>query len=274
MLVLEYVATYVTINTSRKHSSSHLLPTHTEAPAAAPSSPVHAHESCKTSQTTPTSTPTAATATAPSTAGLKSEHCGHDTHHSHSSDQPHSVDLVPSLAHSHGCRQLPAIYNADVKQQVACATMELGCVFHSLVLGLALGVMTDAPQLVLLLLVVLAVHQLVEGLALGAVLAAAQSMARLKKFVLAVVYALTLPVGIAAGLLASNSYDPTSPVTVQVQGIANGLSGGMLLYVSMLSLLVAELGQPDLLHRPLLAAGLMLAVVAGAVVMCVLGIWA
>jgi zinc transporter 1/2/3 len=152
--------------------------------------------------------------------------------------------------------------------------MELGCVFHSLVLGLALGVMTDAPQLVLLLLVVLAVHQLVEGLALGAVLAAAQRMARRKKFVLAVVYALTLPVGIAAGLLASNSYDPTSPVAVQVQGIANGLSGGMLLYVSVFSLLVAELGQHDLLHRPLLAAGLMLAVVAGAAVMCVLGIWA
>ncbi len=42
----------------------------------------------------------------------------------------------------------------------------------------------------------------------------------------------------------------------------------------MFSSLAAELGQHDLLHRPLLAAGLMLAVVAGPAVMCVLGVWA
>ncbi len=52
----------------------------------------------------------------------------------------------------------------------------------------------------------------------------------------------------------------------------------MLLYIHicacLFSWLAAELGQHDLLHRPLLAAGLMLLVVAGAAVMCVLGMWA
>lgn len=153
-------------------------------------------------------------------------------------------------------------------------TFELGCVAHSVVLGLALGVMTDAKELVLTLTIVLAVHQAVEGLALGSVLAATQRLSRRKKYVLALVYAVTLPAGIAGGLLASNSYDPTAPVAVLVQGVANGLSGGLLLYVSMFSLLGAELSQHDLLHRPLLAAGLMLAVLCGAAVMCVIGLWA
>jgi zinc transporter 1/2/3 len=124
------------------------------------------------------------------------------------------------------------------------------------------------------LLVVLAVHQAVEGLALGSVLAAAQRMSRNKKYILAVVYALTLPAGIAAGLLASESYDPMSPVAVLVQGVANALSGGMLLYVSMFSLLAAELSQHDLLHRPGLAAGLMVSVLFGAGIMVIIGLWA
>jgi zinc transporter 1/2/3 len=161
-----------------------------------------------------------------------------------------------------------------VKQQVAALIMELGCVFHSVVLGLALGVMTNAPHMVVTLMVVLAVHQAVEGLALGSVLAATAGMAQQKKYTLAVIYALTLPAGIAAGLLASNSYDPESPIALRVQGVANGVSGGLLLYVSLFSLLSAELSQHDLLHRPGLAAGLMLAVVFGAGVMCVLGMWA
>jgi zinc transporter 1/2/3 len=182
--------------------------------------------------------------------------------------------MVPSLAHSHGCHKQPACHSTALKQQVTCMTFELGCVAHSVVLGLALGVMTVGIDMVITLTVVLAVHQAVEGLALGSVLAATPQLSRRKKYVLALVYAVTLPAGIAAGLLASNSYDPTAPVAVLVQGVANGLSGGLLLYVSMFSLLGAELSQHDLLHRPLLAAGLMLAALFGAAVMCVIGLWA
>lgn len=275
MLLLEYIATWVSVNTADKKHQHHknILPVTTQqattaetTPAAAPESPVHAHdatEGCNKLCKAPHDT--AAAAGGPAKPEMS---------HAHSHTHTHTDSLVPSLAHSHGCRQQPACHSAAVKQQVVCVTMELGCVFHSVVLGLALGVMSASPQLVVTMLVVLSVHQAVEGLAIGCVLAAAQLMSRRKKYGFALVYALTLPVGIAAGLLASHSYDPEAPVAQLVQGVANGLSGGMLLYVSLFSLLAAELNQHDLLHRPLLAAGLMLSVVLGAGVMCVLGIWA
>lgn len=293
MLALEYVATYISVSRSSrsKHgnsSSSHdPLPTahhhgHSgaAAAAAAPDSPVHAHdatESCnKLCKTTPDSNNTAAGADAAERATAAGGHHAHAHAHGakHGDDHHHAVDMVPSLVHSHGCRQQPACHSTALKQQVTCMTFELGCVAHSVVLGLALGVMTDATDMVLTLTVVLAVHQAVEGLAMGSVLAATQRLSRCKKYVLALVYAATLPAGIAGGLLASNSYNPTAPVAVLVQGVANGLSGGLLLYVSMFSLLGAELSQHDLLHRPLLAARLMLAVLCGAAVMCVIGLWA
>lgn len=293
MLTLEYVATYISFTRSSRSkdgssSSDDPLPTthhhgHSgaAATAAAQDSPVHAHgatESCnKLCKTMPDSNNTAAGAGAAQHATAAGGHHAHaHAHGAKDSDNHHhhAVDMVPSLAHSHGCRQQPACHSTALKQQVTCMTFELGCVAHSVVLGLALGVMTDAKELVLTLTIVLAVHQAVEGLALGSVLAATQRLSRRKKYVLALVYAVTLPAGIAGGLLASNSYDPTAPVAVLVQGVANGLSGGLLLYVSMFSLLGAELSQHDLLHRPLLAAGLMLAVLCGAAVMCVIGLWA
>lgn len=273
MLVLEYVCTWVSVNTAAKHSK-HLLPTSTSAPEA-PASLVHAHdptEGCNKLCKTREATGGAASATSTPSNGLATKADGGiEAGHAHDA---HMLEVVPSLAHSHGCRQQPACHSEAVKQQVVCITMELGCVFHSVVLGLALGVMTDSPQLVLTLLVVLAVHQAVEGLAIGSVLAATQRLSKLKRYALAIIYALTLPVGIAAGMLAANSYNSGSPAAKLVQGVANGLSGGMLLYVSLFSLLAAELAQHDLLHRPFLAAGLLLAVLFGAVVMCVLGMWA
>jgi len=272
MLVLEYVCTWVSVNTAAKRSK-HLLPTTTSEPAA-PASPVHAHDPtegcnklCKIREATGGAA-AAATSTPSNGLAMKGDG-GREAGHVHDA---HMLEVVPSLAHGHGCRQQPACHSEAVKQQVVCITMELGCVFHSVVLGLALGVMTDSPQLVLTLLVVLAVHQAVEGLAIGSVLAATQRLSQ--RYGLAVIYALTLPVGIAAGMLAANSYNSSSPAAKLVQGVANGLSGGMLLYVSLFSLLAAELAQHDLLHRPFLAAGLLLAVLFGAVVMCVLGMWA
>lgn len=152
--------------------------------------------------------------------------------------------------------------------------MELGCVVHSITLGVALGVMTDSPRLVLTLMAVLAVHQAIEGLALGAVLAATDGLTFIRKAVLALCYALTLPLGIVAGIAASGGYDAASVAARSVQGVANGVSGGMLLHVSLFSLLGAEFTQHDLLHRPGLAAVMMLAALLGIGGMCVLGIWA
>jgi zinc transporter 1/2/3 len=191
-----------------------------------------------------------------------------------SSKDSQSIAVQPELYGVHGCRQLSASQNAAVKQKVTCLSMEAGCVFHSVVLGLALGGMTNEPSLVLTLLIVLSVHQAVEGFAMGSVIAATQSLSLLKKVGLAVLYALTIPVGVAAGMLASASYSAESSVALIVQGVANGVSGGLLIWIALFSLLGEEINRPDLLHRPLLAAGLFLSVLIGGVIMSVIGVWA
>jgi zinc transporter 1/2/3 len=181
-------------------------------------------------------------------------------------------ELVASLTHNHGCARAPACHISAVKQQVVCFTMEAGCVAHSVTLGVALGVLTDA-RLVLTLMAVLAVHQAVEGLALGAVLAAT-ALSQRKRVVLAVLYAATLPAGIAIGLGVASTYDAESLAAKATQGVANGVSGGMLLYVSLISMLSAEFSSHELLHRPKLAGGVFGALVVGIAAMCVLGVWA
>jgi zinc transporter 1/2/3 len=158
--------------------------------------------------------------------------------------------------------------------QVFAYMMELGCIFHSVLIGVGLGITTGGRSQVLVLLLALSFHQAVEGVSLGSVLGRA-GFSRLKSLSMAVLYSLTTPLGIAIGIAAASSYDPGSvPAHGAVQGSLNGLAGGMLLYIALVQLLAEELSWEDLAARPRLKLGLLAAVVAGAGVMCVLAIWA
>lgn len=181
-----------------------------------------------------------------------------------------SATGVSPLSHSH--HHLPACQITTIKHYIACYTMELGCVFHSVIIGVGIGVIVDQSSLVLTLAAVMVFHQAIEGLALGSVLARTQ-LPVYKKVVMAVVYALCLPVGIAIGIRVSETYDAESATSKAVQGVLNCVSGGMLLYVSMYHLIGEEFSKHDLLYRPRLAGWLMLMVLLGVGCMCVIGIW-
>jgi zinc transporter 1/2/3 len=47
----------------------------------------------------------------------------------------------------------------NVRQYVTAYSMELGCIFHSVIIGVGLGVLTESRSLVVTLMVALAVHQ-------------------------------------------------------------------------------------------------------------------
>jgi zinc transporter 1/2/3 len=123
-----------------------------------------------------------------------------------------------------------------------------------------------------MLAAVMVFHQLLEGLALGAVLAAS-AMSLFKKCFMVIAYALCTPVGIAIGIAVADTYEPESHASLVTQGVLNTLSGGMLLAVSMYTLISEEFSKPDLLARPRLAAVLMAAVLLGVGAMAVIGIW-
>ncbi|KAI8464492.1 MAG: Zinc/iron permease [Monoraphidium minutum] len=181
-----------------------------------------------------------------------------------------SMTGVTPMAHSH--HHLPQCVITGVRQYVACYTMELGCMFHSVIIGVAIGVISEAPRVLATLAAVMVFHQLLEGVALGAVLAAT-AMSTAKKSFMAVVYALCMPVGIAIGIAVADAYEPESRSSLLTQGVLNTLSGGMLLAVSLFSLIAEEFSKADLLTRPRLAAGLMASVLLGVGAMAVIGIW-
>eukprot|EP00775_Hariotina_reticulata_P007796 gene7796-7993_t len=190
--------------------------------------------------------------------------------------------LASSLAPDHSCmRSLnstswvasAAAPVRNIKQYVTAYTMELGCIFHSVIIGVGVGVITEDRHLVITLMVALAVHQGLEALALGSVLALTGFHA-LKKVAMLLLYSITTPIGIAVGIAVSASYDPESNTSKAVQGTLNGVSGGMLLYIGMYQLIAEEFSREDLLVKPRLRLGMYTALCLGAAAMCILGIWA
>lgn len=161
----------------------------------------------------------------------------------------------------------------NVRQYVTAWTMELGCIFHSVIIGVGVGVITEDRTLVITLMVALAIHQGLEALALGSVLALT-SFSFAKRLVMLVLYSITTPVGIAIGIAVSATYDPESVTSRAVQGTLNGVSGGMLLYIGMYQLVAEEFSREDLLVRPGLRTAMQAALLLGGAAMCVIGIWA
>jgi zinc transporter ZupT len=139
-------------------------------------------------------------------------------------NQPHGHQCLRSINAS-GWISSAAAPMRDLRQCVTAYTMELGCIFHSVIIGVGVGVVTQDRQLVTTLMIALAIHQGLEALALGSVLALT-SFSTAKKVAMLLLYSLTTPLGIAIGIAVSSSYDPESTTSKAVQGTLNGVSGG------------------------------------------------
>ncbi|PNY27524.1 Zinc-regulated transporter 2 [Tolypocladium capitatum] len=134
-------------------------------------------------------------------------------------------------------------------QLTAIFILEFGVVFHSVFIGLTLG--TTRLDKLVVLLVVLVFHQTFEGLGLGSRLAVA-SWPKNKDwlpYVLALGFALSTPVGIAAGISAK----PTNAATQKlVNGIFDSISAGILMYTGLVELLAHEfMLNPEMRRAPL-----------------------
>lgn len=75
-----------------------------------------------------------------------------------------------------------------------------------------------------------------EGLGLGARLAFLKLPPKYRwmRFAGGVLYGLTTPIGIAAGLGVRQTYSPDSPTASIVSGILDALSAGILLYTGLI----------------------------------------
>lgn len=160
------------------------------------------------------------------------------------------------------------------KQQIsAFLILEFGVIFHSVIIGLNLGVVGSEFST---LYAVLVFHQSFEGLGIGARMSAIPFKPHSwLPWALCAAYGLTTPVAIAVGLGVRTTYNPNSFTANVVSGVLDSMSAGILIYTGLVELLAR-----DFLFNPLRTkdskrlAFMMATTFLGAGLMALLGKWA
>ncbi|KAJ2995667.1 hypothetical protein HDV02_000566 [Globomyces sp. JEL0801] len=154
-----------------------------------------------------------------------------DSYESIHTDQALATDAVVSET----CKDIESL---DEKQKkLETYVLEAGIIFHSFIIGMALGVSTED---FLVLLIAVSIHQAFEGMALGVLLGEIKTQF-LNKFYLALLFPLTTPIGMVVGILAKDSLNSNSQFSILFEGIMISLSAGILMYNVYAELIVREI---------------------------------
>jgi len=191
-----------------------------------------------------------------------------------------SITGVPVHHHTgHHCHTDPVFLldssQLTAQQRLATYVLEFGIALHSILIGLALG--TTAGTDFLALFIAIIFHQFFEGLALGQRIGQVTPKHKLVRgLVMASIYALTTPLGIALGIGIYTSFSPSSPAFLLVSGTLDAMAAGILLYTAFVHLLGADFVDNDEFanmraRHKVLAFGCLY---AGAAVMAIIGKWA
>jgi zinc transporter 1/2/3 len=160
------------------------------------------------------------------------------------------------------------------RQQIAAfLILEFGVIFHSVIIGLNLGVVGEEFAT---LYPVLVFHQSFEGLGIGA----RMSSIPFKKgswlpWFLCAAYGLTTPISIAIGLGVRTTYNPGSFTANIVSGVLDSISAGILIYTGLVELLARDfLFDPHRTQDDKRLTFMVLSLLLGAGLMALLGKWA
>jgi zinc transporter 1/2/3 len=149
--------------------------------------------------------------------------------------QPPAVDVESEEAHQ----------GFITSSRIAVESMEVGCVVHSIILGIALGMQTQARTASVLLAVFL-VHQLLEALSLGHLIASLQQ--RTEAMVMISLTAASMPVGIVIGIVILHTIKGTPEHLNAITAAIACIAGGMLLYSSLVNIIAEDVKRP--VRRP------------------------
>ena len=138
-----------------------------------------------------------------------------------------SLEKRPEHSHSHGSLLELQGQDWSGKRLAEAYMVEFAVSVHSVFVGLAVGVSGD--ESLVPLLIALVFHQLFEGVALGARIADAR-VGRLAELLLAAIFSLAAPVGIAIGIGVYSSINTNAQSYLLTQGIFDGVCAGILLY--------------------------------------------
>ncbi|KAI1300544.1 high-affinity Zn(2+) transporter zrt1 [Mortierella claussenii] len=168
---------------------------------------------------------------------------GHDAHRAQEESSDTSMDVKSKSHHHHtqevGHSHAHGLSLLDESQRrISTYILEAGIAAHSVIIGVSLGVSTGSEFTGLL--VALIFHQFFEGFALGARIADLAFNTTYTHYVLALIFSLTTPLGVAIGIGISSSYSANSTSSLLVEGIFDSISTGILLYMGYVNLLAIE----------------------------------
>ncbi|KAM9919501.1 hypothetical protein OXX59_007898 [Metschnikowia pulcherrima] len=124
-------------------------------------------------------------------------------------------------------------------QLVAMCVLEFGVLFHSVFVGLTLGVSSEEFKT---LYIVIVFHQFFEGLGLGSRIATTiwPKGKRWTPWVFAAGFMFVTPVAIAIGLGVRETYEADSPKALITNGVFDAISAGILVYTGLIELMAHE----------------------------------
>ncbi|KAI1173412.1 zinc transporter protein [Nemania sp. FL0916] len=163
----------------------------------------------------------------------------------------------------------------EFKTQIAAfLVLEFGVLFHSIFIGLNLGVAGDEFDT---LFPVIVFHQSFEGLGIGARLSSIPFPSRLSKlpWILCAAYGLTTPLAIAIGLGVRTTYVNSSFTANVVNGLFDSISAGILIYTGFVEMLARDfLFNPNRTNQRGRLAFMIVCLFLGTGIMALLGKWA
>lgn len=87
-------------------------------------------------------------------------------------------------------------------------------------------------------------------------------------------FSITTPVGIAIGMLLTSSYNENSTNSLIIQGVLDSAAAGILIYMALVDLLVADFMNPKVQNNPTLQIGVNGCLLMGIGLMSLIGKWA
>ncbi|CEP00874.1 unnamed protein product (mitochondrion) [Plasmodiophora brassicae] len=183
--------------------------------------------------------------------------------------------LANAMPSGHSAQLGGGGHGHDHASNLSTIMLECSILFHSIIIGVTLGVTSDTAEFQTLLIAI-CFHQVFEGMALGSLVAAMKNATFCKYLVLGILYPLVTPLGMAIGIGIHSSFNDRSSTVIVVQGIMDSLSAGVLIYNTYVELLSVEINHNASFRT--FSWGFkcvnMAAVYLGAAAMAIVGIWA
>ncbi|CCE79795.1 Piso0_002886 [Millerozyma farinosa CBS 7064] len=156
---------------------------------------------------------------------------------------------------------------------VRCSLLEVGIVFHSILIGITLVVAGDSFFITLFIVIVF--HQFFEGVSLGSRIVEMKRVKLWVKLVMALIYAIVTPLGMAIGIGVIHKFNGNDPSTIIALGTLDSFSAGILIWTGLVEMLFHDWFIGPLKNASMAKTTMsMTALIAGIALMSLLGKWA